>query len=304
MTILASVRPTFLLALVLGAACAGPTERAEKVQRIDDLLARVERVQVDAVVSKEVAQAPYDQFGVLCAPEFGGDAKQAYALILEKIDLSEGQARKLRESIEPMRTSAEAMFRQWTSDLQVFGNARMRQRSQSRLDETQNRYQAVVSSAQSALIAYDAYNADLRDYALFLGHDLNASAVAELAGDLQALGDEVRQLGVRMDTVANAARGYVEAAALYGQAEIEKTAPPESDPKAKPPDGAPTQTKRRPSTLKKRANASPVPAEAAPQSEPASGDATAPSGAPDPGPPPTTNPTLPPGPLGRSGTPS
>jgi hypothetical protein len=262
-----------LLSMLALGSCASSTERAEAVQRVDDLLARIERVQVDAVVSKETGQAPLDQLDALCAPGFTGDAKEAYGHILEKIDLSEKQSRKLKDSVEPMRQSAESIFRQWTTDLQAFGNARMRQRSQTRLDETQSRYQAVYSNAQSALIAYDAYNADLRDLALFLGHDLNASAVAELAGDIVGLKEQMHAVGVRMDAVATAARAYVEAAALYGQSEADR--PSAEAPAAKPAENPSAPSKKRPSTLKKKASTTPESAPApAPQPEPAPAPAT------------------------------
>lgn len=274
------------LSLLAAGSCASPTERAEAVQRVDDLLAKIERVQVDAVVSKETGQAPLDQLDALCAPGFSGDAKEAYAHILDTLDHSEKQSRKLKDSVEPMRQSAESIFRQWTTDLQAFGNARMRQRSQARLDETQSRYQAVFANAQSALIAYDAYNADLKDLALFLGHDLNASAVAELATDIQGLKEEMHQVGVRMDAVANAARVYVEASALYGQSESEKAAAESKDPKATDP-AAPAPSKKRPSTLKKKA-ADPAPEPTpAPAPAPSSGDGTPP---PEPAPLPSANP--------------
>ena len=266
------------LSMLAAGSCASPTERAEAVQRVDDLLARIERVQVDAVVSKETGQAPLDQLDALCAPGFSGDAKEAYSHLLETIDGSEKQSRKLKESLEPMRQTAESIFRQWTQDLQAFGNARMRQRSQTRLDETQSRYQAVFSNAQSALIAYDAYNADLRDLALFLGHDLNASAVAEIAGDVQTLKEEMQQVGVRMDAVATAARAYVEAAALYGQSEADRPGAEAKDSKSEP---APAPSKKRPSTLKKKAGPPPEPAPA-PAPEPAPEAETTPPQSPTP----------------------
>jgi len=270
------------LSLLVAGSCASPTDRAEAVQRVDDLLAKIERVQVDAVVAKETGQAPLDQLDALCAPGFSGYAKEAYSHILDTLDKSEKQSRKLKDSVEPMRQSAESIFRQWTTDLQAFGNARMRQRSQARLDETQSRYQAVFANAQSALIAYDAYNADLKDLALFLGHDLNASAVAELGTDIQGLKEEMHQVAVRMDAVANAARVYVEASALYGQSESEKAAPESKDPKAATDPAAQTPSRKRPSTLKKKAEAAPEPAPA-----PASGDATP---TPEPTPLPSANP--------------
>ena len=204
---------------LLLAACASPTEKAVSVQRVDDLLARVESVQVESAASKVKARAAIDSLDAICSPDFTGDAKEAYAHLLDCIDASDRQASRLRASIEPMRLSAESDFRQWTADLEAFGSTRMRQRSQVRLEETQARYRNVYATAQSARISHDAFNADLRDHALFLSHDMNVSAVAELSGDLKLLRDVLAELDGRMDACAAAARVYLEAASLYGTSE-------------------------------------------------------------------------------------
>jgi hypothetical protein len=253
-----STFPVLATALFALASCAGTTEKAESVQRVDDLLAHVECVQVDSVVSKEASRAALDQLDAICSPTFAGDAKDGYAQLLDKIQTSEKQARKLRGSMEPMRMSAESVFRQWTADLESFGSTRMRQRSQTRLDETQARYRNLYATAQSALIAYDAFNGDLRDHALFLSHDMNASAVAELAGDVKVLRDVLLELDGRMDACAAAARAYVEAAALYGQTGEESAEATSEEPAAKETSSA----KRRTSTL--RRSTTPAPAEPAP----------------------------------------
>ncbi|MFN0009629.1 MAG: DUF2959 family protein [Planctomycetota bacterium] len=242
--------------LSLLAACVGTTEKAASVQRVDDLLAHVESVQVDAVVSKEMTHGALDQLDAICSPSFAGDAKESYAQLLDRIESSEKQARQLRASIEPMRLSAESVFRQWTADLEAFGSTRMRQRSQMRLDETQARYRTVQATAQSALISYDAFNGDLRDHALFLSHDMNVSAVTELAGDLKLMRDVLIELDARLDACASAARAYVESAALYGQieapgAEGATEEPTQEMPAQEPASNGATGTKRRASTLKK-----------------------------------------------------
>lgn len=263
-----------LAMLSLLAACSGPTEKAESVQRVDDLLAHVESVQVDAVVSKEMTHGALDQLDAICSPSFAGDAKEAYGQLLDRIESSEKQARQLKASIEPMRLSAESVFRQWATDLDAFGNTRMRQRSQMRLDETQARYRTVQATAQSALISYDAFNNDLRDHALFLSHDMNVSAVTELSGDLKLMRDVLIELDARLDACASAARAYVEAAALYGQTETpgadganeEATSDkPAEEPKTNGASG----TRRRASTLKKNSAAPAPPATSpAPQGPP------------------------------------
>lgn len=205
------------------AACSSTTEQAESVQQVDDLLARIERVQAEALVSKEVAHTALAKLQAIVAPEFSGDATKSYAALITDVERSEQQAAALLESVTPMSASAETVFRRWTSDLESFGNTRLRQRSQARLEETRTRYLAVVRAAQAAQIAYDAYNADLGDHALFLGHDLNASAVAALRPEVSVLEEQVAELDRRFESCASAAKEYVALSALHGQLEVEAT---------------------------------------------------------------------------------
>lgn len=243
---------------VLGlAACASTAKQAQSVQNVDGLLTRIESVQVDATVAKEKAHAALAELTTLVAPGFTGDPEKAFVSLQEAIDASKSQTLQLRRSIGPMVESAESVFHRWTSDLEAFGNTRMRQRSQGRLDETRGRYQAVLTSAQSALITLEAFDADMGDQVLFLGNDLNAAAIASIAPDVRALQEQVRELDGRVEVCSNAARAYVESAALYGQVEVVTTE--EHAPTAQP--EKPTKTtfaKPRTSTLKPRP-ASPAP---------------------------------------------
>lgn len=204
-------------------ACSSTTEQAESVQQVDDLLARIERVQAESLVSKEVAHTALAKLQAIVAPEFAGDATKSYAALITDVERSEKQAATLLESVTPMTDSAETVFRRWTGDLESFGNTRLRQRSQARLEETRTRYLAVVRAAQAAQIAYDAFNADLGDHALFLGHDLNASAVAALRPEVTVLEEQIAELDRRFESCAAAAKEYVALSALHGQIEVEAT---------------------------------------------------------------------------------
>lgn len=204
-------------------ACSSTTEQAESVQQVDDLLARIERVQAESLVSKEVAHTALAKLQALVQPEFAGDATKGFAALITDVERSKDQAAALLDSVTPMTESAETVFRRWTGDLESFGNTRLRQRSQARLEETRTRYLAVVRAAQAAQIAYDAFNADLGDHALFLGHDLNASAVAALRPEVTVLEEQIAELDRRFESCAAAAKEYVALSALHGQIEVEAT---------------------------------------------------------------------------------
>lgn len=247
-----------VLPTLLGiAACASTTQQAQSVQNVDDLLTRIESVQVDATVAKDKAHAALTELTTLVSPGFAGDPAKTFASVKESITASQAQTLQLRRSLGPMVESAESVFHRWTSDLEAFGNTRMRQRSQGRLDETRGRYQAVLTAAQSALITLEAFNADMGDQALFLGNDLNAAAVASLVPDVRTLHEQVRELDGRVEVCSTAARTYVESAALYGQVEAVATEEPAAEVQAE----KPTKTqfvKHRTSTLKPRPSAKPA----------------------------------------------
>lgn len=258
----------FVLPVLVGAVgCASTTEQAQSVANVDGLLTHIERVHVDATLAKEKAHAALTQISTLVSPNFAGDATKAFAALKAAIKASEDQTQTLRRDLGPMGEAAGDVFTQWTRDLEDFGNSRLRQRSQSRLDETRGRYQSLLTSTQSLLISFDSFNSDLKDTALFLGSDLNASAVTAIHPDVRALHEQIREVDARVEVVANAARTYVESSALYGQVEAtpvegEGAAPTTTSNGATTTDKTSkvATPKRRSSTLKPRPAPTPEPA--------------------------------------------
>ncbi len=194
--------------------------------QVDDLLGNVESVQVEAVLSKEKAHAALDALRSIVAPNFQGDAVAAYAHLMGTLDQSDMQAKKLTGCVEPLKQTATQVFQEWTQNLESFGNTKMRQHSQVRLEETRTRYEAVLNALVAARISYDAFNSDTRDYALFLEHDFNSAAVAMISADVDKLGDQIRELDGRLDQCIAAAKEYVESGALPGQLEEPQAATP------------------------------------------------------------------------------
>lgn len=204
------------------------------LEAVDELLGEVEQVQVDAAVSKERAMQAMDTLRVLVGPEFRGDAAQGHARLVAAIEESEAQAEALQDDVRPLRKTGEAVFARWTEDLESFGNLAMRQRSQERLEETRRRYDAVLAAAVSAQLAYDSFNGDLGDHALFLENDFNASAVQVVAAELEGLKSRGKELGRRLDTLVAACQAYVEYSAPQAQVEPAPQTVVEPAPAAEP----------------------------------------------------------------------
>lgn len=212
----------FALPLTLAlVACAGGAKKSESLSQVDDLLARVERVHVESVVARETAHGALGSLHALFAPNFNGDPTAAHGELMANIQRAEEQARTLRSTVEPMGHTADRVFERWSRDLQDIGNSKLRQRSQTRLEETRARYNDVVASAKGSQIAFDAFIADLRDHALFLGNDFNSASIAEIRPEVKALTQRLKELDQRFDGTSTLAQAYIKAFALHGQIQVE-----------------------------------------------------------------------------------
>lgn len=206
-----------LFPLALGFSSCASTEKNEGLTKVDDLLNRVEQVQIEALVAREKASAAFDALGTIVAPDFQGDPMLVFGELTKKIDESKAQARKLESTVGPMKQTADSVFQAWTTDLEKFGNTNLRQQSQARLAETRSRYSAVHDAAVAALVSINAFNSDLGDQALFLQNDFNSAAVSVIASQVPALTSQARDLGRRLNTCVGASKEYIASSALRGQ---------------------------------------------------------------------------------------
>jgi hypothetical protein len=190
---------------------------ADGLERVDELLERVESLQAEALLAQERAERALTELRELAAPEFQSDPLNAYAELSLAIEDSRKQAQRLGDTIEPLRETSAEVFAAWTDSLESFGNTKLRRQSQARLAETRARCSAVHDTAVAAHIALDSFNADLRDQALFLQHDFNADAVAFVAGELGGLDEQSGEVRERLERCIEASRRYVETASLRGQ---------------------------------------------------------------------------------------
>lgn len=251
--------PLVVLGVLFAAsACSGLSTLGIKQKgglgQVDELLSHVEHVQVESAVAKEKAQGALESLRTLIAPEFKGDAPAAHKLFVTAVETSEDQAGSLQGRVKPLRKTGERVFAQWGEDLESFGNLSMRQRSQERLEETRRRFDVILAAAVSAQLAYDAFNGDLSDHALFLEHDFNATSVAMIAQEFDGLKSRAKELAKRLDACAAACQAYVEFSAPNAQVAPPQAAATVAPPAVKPPAATPpAATPKKPAPKKKPA---------------------------------------------------
>ena len=217
------------LALVAGAlalpSCGMFAPQNKSLAQVDDLVNCIERVHVDAELAKQATDLAMSGLQTMTSADFHGDAVLAHAELVRAIESAEKQAKDLRFSVECMKRAADPVFSRWSRDIQAMQSPEIKQRSQSRFDETKTRYDAIVAAVDPTIAGYDAFNRTIKDHALFLGHDFNPGAVATITGEVQKLSGSSRELTAGFDRCLQAARAYVDQAALPMRVEAARPAP-------------------------------------------------------------------------------
>ena len=94
---------------------------------------------------------------------------------------------------------AEALFDEWTDELELYQNQKMKAASSRELRETKRRYREMMSSMKRAERSMQPVLESLQDNVLYLKHNLNAQAIGALKGEFSSLKADISQLIKQMN---------------------------------------------------------------------------------------------------------
>ncbi len=206
-------------------ACGLLSTPNKSLAQVDDLVSCIERLHVDAELSRERSDKAMSALQTMANPGFQGDAVMAHAQLQRDLELAEKQAKDLRFGVERMKRAAEPVFARWGKDLEAMQSPEIKQRSQARFAETKLRYDAIVAAVDPTLAGYDRFTRTLRDHTLYLGHDFNAGALAALDGEVKKLATASRELSAGFAQCMKTTRAYVDTSALPMRVEAARPAP-------------------------------------------------------------------------------
>lgn len=95
---------------------------------------------------------------------------------------------------------ADDLFEEWQKELAQYSSAKLRRDSERKLKDTERRYQQLLTSMQRAEKRMAPVLDALRDNVLYLKHNLNASAIGALQGELSTIEADVSRLIAEMNT--------------------------------------------------------------------------------------------------------
>lgn len=169
---------------------------------------RVEKTQAAQKEAKEQFADALQHFLAVTKAD-GGDLQRKYDELNRDFTRSESRAKEVRDRIAAVEDVAGALFREWKQELAQYSNATLRHDSERQLDQTRRRYDALIGLMRRAADRMDPVLATFRDQVLFLKHNLNARALAQLDSTHRELEADIARLIAEMETSIREAEVFI-----------------------------------------------------------------------------------------------
>ena len=124
----------------------------------------------------------------------GGDMEKMYRSLQSDYEDCESRAGSVRKSINDMEQVAGDLFKEWENEIGEITNPDLRARSNQSLRDTRQRFQRLDEAVTAAADRMDPVLRQLKDYVLFLKHNLNAQAIGSLKTEADKIEAEVDRL--------------------------------------------------------------------------------------------------------------
>ncbi|MFA0439680.1 DNA repair protein [Vibrio sp. 10N.286.49.C2] len=157
----------------------------------DIMIDRVEDAKESQVDAQEEFTSALEAVSALSGFD-GGDLESVYKEIDEKYQDSEKAANDVRARITAVEDVSDALFEEWKKELELYSSAKLRRSSEQKLRETQSSYQVMIKAMKRAEAKMTPVLDTLRDNTLYLKHNLNASAIGSLQGELISLEKDIQ----------------------------------------------------------------------------------------------------------------
>jgi chromosome segregation ATPase len=124
----------------------------------------------------------------------GGDLEKTYRKLQSDYEDCVTRAAAVRTRIRDMKQVAGDLFKEWEQENAQISNADLRSKSARSLRDTRQRYQRLEEAVTRAADRMDPVLIQLKDYVLYLKHNLNAQAAGSLKGEADKIQLQVDQL--------------------------------------------------------------------------------------------------------------
>ena len=199
----------FLISILSGCSSAyyGAMEKIG-IHKRDILVDRVEDARDAQSEAQEQFKSALEQFSSVVQLE-NTDLKQAYEKLNSEYEESEEAAKNVSDRIEKVESVAEALFKEWEEELELYKSTDLKNSSRKQLRSTKDRYNKMLQNMKQAESSMTPVLRTFRDNVLFLKHNLNAQAIGSLRMEFKNLKGDINRLITKMNTAIESSNSFI-----------------------------------------------------------------------------------------------
>ena len=179
------------------------------IHKRDILVGNVEDARDAQKDAQEQFKDALERFGSVVDIEETG-LKKAYDRLSDEYEDSVDAAEDVRDEIDDVDEVANDLFDEWREEIKLYTNDTLRQDSESKLAETENRYAELAESMRVAEESMDPVLETMQNNVLFLKHNLNAQAIGSLRSTYSGLETDVDVLIQEMNRSIERSNNFIQ----------------------------------------------------------------------------------------------
>ena len=160
------------------------------IHKRDILVGNVEDARDAQKDAQEQFKDALERFGSVVTIE-ETELKKAYDRLSDEYEDSVDAAEDVRDEIDDVDEVAQDLFAEWRDEIKLYTNVTLKEDSESKLRDTQNRYAELSESMRVAEESMDPVLETMLNNVLYLKHNLNAQAIGALKSTYGGLETDV-----------------------------------------------------------------------------------------------------------------
>lgn len=132
-----------------------------------------------------------------------------YLLLKRQLEFCQARADDISHRITVIETVSASLLTEWSSELEQYSSRTLRNKSWQQLKVSKQQYNRLLKTMRKAESRIYPVLAAFKDQVLFLKHNLNAQAIANLQHEFVEIGVNIVQLIEVMETTIDEANQFV-----------------------------------------------------------------------------------------------
>ncbi len=139
----------------------------------------------------------------------GKELESFYKKVKSSYEDCDDRAGQIEKRIKDVKTVAGDLFVEWESEISLINDAKMKSSSRQSLKDAKVKYARLESVMQNSTKRMYPVLSKLKDYVLYLKHNLNAKAVGSLGSEVVSIEQDVTKLIADMNISIKEADNFI-----------------------------------------------------------------------------------------------